>query len=189
MDATFLYLETPAGHMHVAMVGIYDISTMVDGYSFEKFRTHIESRLQSVPPFRRRLVEVPFQFHHPVWIEDPDFDLDNHVRRITAPAPGGRRELGQVAAEIASVPLDRSRPLWEAWVIEGLKQDRVGFVVKVHHAAIDGASGAEIMTALYDLSPEAEPIEAVDTPPAKYLEPSRHLPRTQYRCDHGRTTQ
>jgi WS/DGAT/MGAT family acyltransferase len=165
MDATFLYLETPAGHMHVAMVGIYDISTMVDGYSFEKFRTHIESRLQAVPPFRRRLVEVPFQFHHPVWIEDPDFDLDNHVRRITAPAPGGRRELGQVAAEIASVPLDRSRPLWEAWVIEGLKQDRVGFVVKVHHAAIDGASGAEIMTALYDLSPDAEPIEAVDTPP------------------------
>lgn len=162
MDATFLYVETQAGHMHVAMVGIYDVSTMPGGYSFEKFREHIRSRLHLVPPFRRRLVEVPFQFHHPVWIEDPDFDLDNHVRRTTAPAPGGRRELAQVASEIASVPLDRSRPLWEAWVIEGLKHDRVGFVCKIHHAAIDGASGAEIMTALYDLEPDPAPTEPVE---------------------------
>ncbi len=162
MDATFLYVETQAGHMHVAMVGIYDVSTMPEGYSFEKFREHIQSRLHLVPPFRRRLVEVPFQFHHPVWIEDPDFDLDNHVRRTVAPAPGGRRELAQVASEIASVPLDRSRPLWEAWVIEGLKHDRVGFVCKVHHSAIDGASGAEIMTALYDLEPNPPPTEPVE---------------------------
>ena len=91
LDATFLYLETDAGHMHVAMVGIYDVSTMRDGYSFEKLKQHIAERLHVVPPFRRRLVEVPFQFHHPVWIEDPDFDLDYHVRRITCPAPGGRR--------------------------------------------------------------------------------------------------
>jgi hypothetical protein len=155
MDAAFLYLETRAAHMHVAMVGIYDVSTMRDGYSFEALKQHIAERLHIVPPFRRRLVEVPFQFHHPVWIEDPDFDLDYHVRRVTAPRPGGRRELGDGRREIASVPLDRSRPLWEAWVVEGLKHDRVGFIVKVHHAAIDGASGAEIMTALYDLSPDA----------------------------------
>ena len=169
LDASFLYLETPAGHMHVAMVAIYDVSTMTDGYSFDKIRAHIESRLAAVPPFRRRLVEVPFQFHHPVWIEDPDFDLDNHVRCVTVPAPGGRRELGAVTAQIASVPLDRSRPLWEAWVIEGLKHDRVALVIKVHHSAVDGASGAEIMTALYDLSPTSEPIEAVQVP-------SEHLP-------------
>lgn len=164
MDATFLYLETECAHMHVAMVGIYDVSTMRDGYSFERLRDHIAERLHVVPPFRRRLVEVPFQFHHPVWVDDPDFHLDNHVRRITAPAPGGRRELGEVASQIASVPLDRSRPLWEAWVIEGLKHDRVGFVVKVHHAAIDGASGAEIMTALYDLTPDAPPVEPEELP-------------------------
>jgi WS/DGAT/MGAT family acyltransferase len=164
LDATFLYLETDAGHMHVAMVGIYDVSTMRDGYSFERLKQHIAERLHVVPPFRRRLVEVPFQFHHPVWIEDPDFDLDYHVRRVTCPAPGGRRELGAVAGEIASVPLDRSRPLWEAWVVEGLKHDRVWFIVKVHHAAIDGASGAEIMTALYDLSPDAAPVEPVELP-------------------------
>jgi diacylglycerol O-acyltransferase / wax synthase len=164
LDAAFLYLETDDGHMHVAMVGIYDVSTMRDGYRFEHLRRHIADRLHIVPPFRRRLVEVPFQFHHPVWIEDPDFDLDHHVRRIRCPAPGGRRELAQVASEIASVPLDRSRPLWEAWVIEGLKHDRVGFVVKVHHAAIDGASGAEIMTALYDLSADAPPVEPIEIP-------------------------
>jgi len=164
MDATFLYIETPAGHMHVAMVGIYDVSTMPGGYSFDRIKEHIAERLQVVPPFRRRLVEVPFQFHHPVWIEDPNFNLNYHVRRIGCPAPGGRRELGEVAAQIASIPLDRTRPLWEAWVIEGLKQDRVGFVVKVHHAAIDGASGAEIMTSLYDLAPEAAPLEPVDIP-------------------------
>jgi len=162
MDATFLYIETPAGHMHVAMVGIYDVSTMPGGYSFERIKAHIAERMQVVPPFRRRLVEVPFKFHHPVWVEDPNFNLDYHVRRIGCPAPGGRRELGEVAAQIASIPLDRTRPLWEAWVIEGLKQDRVGFVVKVHHAAIDGASGAEIMTSLYDLSPEAAPLDPVE---------------------------
>jgi WS/DGAT/MGAT family acyltransferase len=167
LDAAFLYLETEDAHMHVAMVGIYDVSTMRDGYSFERLRQHIAERLHVVPPFRRRLVEVPFQFHHPVWLEDPEFDLDHHVRRIHCPAPGGRRELAQVASEITSVPLDRSRPLWEAWVIEGLKHDRVGFVVKVHHAAIDGASGAEIMTALYDLSPDSAPVEPVEVPPER----------------------
>ena len=164
MDATFLYVETPAAHMHVAMTGIYDVSTMEGGYSFDAIKEHIRSRLHVVPPFRRRLVQVPFQFHHPVWIEDPNFNLDYHVRRIGCPAPGGRRELADVAAQIASIPLDRTRPLWEAWVIEGLKHDRIGFVVKVHHAAIDGASGAEIMTEMYDLSPEGrdlqpEPVE------------------------------
>lgn len=164
LDAAFLYLETEDAHMHIAMVGIYDVSTMPGGYSFQRMRDTIADRLHVVPPFRRRLVEVPFQFHHPVWVEDPDFDLDHHVRRITCPAPGGRRELAQVAGEIASVPLDRSRPLWEAWVVEGLKHDRVGFIVKVHHSAIDGASGAEIMTALYDLSADAPRVEPVEVP-------------------------
>ena len=164
MDATFLYLETPAGHMHVAMTGIYDASTMPGGYSFETIKQTIGERVPLVPPFRRRLVEVPFNLHHPVWIEDPDFDLDAHVHRVVCPAPGGRRELARLAGQIASTPIDRTRPLWEAWVIEGLKHDRIGFVVKVHHAAIDGASGAEIMTEMYDLSPEGrdlqpEPVE------------------------------
>lgn len=166
IDASFLYLETPSAHMHVCMTGIYDTSTMPNGYSFEAFRDHIVGRFHSIPAFTRRLVEVPFQLHHPMWVEDPDFDPDYHVRRITAPEPGGRRELAAVAAQIASVPLDRTKPLWEVWVIEGLKHDRIGFVAKVHHAAIDGASGAEIMTELYDLEPSPPPRpEVVPTPP------------------------
>lgn len=167
LDATFLYVETETAHMHVAMTGIYDVSTMPGGYSFEAVKEVIRSRLHLVPPFRRRLVQVPFRFHHPVWIEDPDFNLDYHVRRIGCPAPGGRRELAEVASQIASIPLDRNRPLWEAWVVEGLKHDRVGFVVKVHHSAIDGASGAEIMTELYDLDPAGRDLEPVEVPPER----------------------
>jgi len=163
LDATFLYLETPTNHMHVAMTMVLDPSTMPGGYSFEKIKEFIGSRLHLVPPFRRRLMEVPFRLNHPIWVEDPDFDLDFHIRRIGAPAPGGRRELAEMAGQIAGTQLDRSRPLWELWVIEGLKQDRIGVVTKVHHSAIDGSSGAELMVHLFDLAPDAPAPE----PPAE----------------------
>jgi diacylglycerol O-acyltransferase len=166
LDAAFLYLENPTNHMHVAMTMVVDPSTVPGGYSFENIKEFIRGRLHLVPPFRRRLVEVPLNLAHPVWVDDPDFDLDFHIRRIGCPAPGGRRELGEMAGQIASTPLDRTRPLWELWVIEGLKQDRVGIVTKVHHAAIDGASGAELMVHLFDLEPEpAKPPPAIETPP------------------------
>ncbi|MDQ3461612.1 MAG: wax ester/triacylglycerol synthase family O-acyltransferase, partial [Actinomycetota bacterium] len=153
LDAAFLYIENPTNHMHVAMTMVLDPSTVPGGYSFEGIKEFIGGRLHLVPPFRRRLVEVPLNLAHPVWIEDPDFDLDFHIRRIGCPAPGGRRELGEMAGQIASTPLDRTRPLWELWVVEGLKQVRIGVVTKVHHAAIDGASGAELMVHLFDLEP------------------------------------
>ena len=158
-DAAFIYLETPSSHMHVAMTGIYDVSTIPGGYDFAKIRELLVERSKLIPPFRRRLVEVPLRLNHPIWVEDPHFDIDFHLRRVAVPQPGGRRELAELAAQIASAPLDRSRPLWEAWIIEGLKQDRIGFVCKVHHSAIDGVSGADIMTVLYDLSPEGRTIE------------------------------
>ncbi|MCB0978161.1 MAG: hypothetical protein KDB02_11955, partial [Acidimicrobiales bacterium] len=170
LDASFLYLETPTHHMHVAMTMVLDPSTVPGGYSFEKIKEFIAGRIHLVPPFRRRLVQVPFNLAHPVWVEDPDFDLDFHIRRIGCPAPGGRRELGEMAGQIASTPLDRSRPLWELWVVEGLKQDRIGIVTKVHHAAIDGASGAELMVHLFDLTPEM----ATPEPPEEH-EPE-HIP-------------
>ena len=170
LDAAFLYLETPNHHMHVAMTMVIDPSTMEGGYSFEKIKGFIEDRLHLVPPFRRRLMDVPLRLAHPVWVEDPHFDIDFHVRRIGCPSPGGRRELGEMAGQIASTPLDRRKPLWELWVIEGLKQDRVGIVTKVHHAAIDGASGAELMVHLFTLTPDvAEP------PPAPARQPD-HIP-------------
>ena len=161
LDATFLYLETPTHHMHVAMTMVLDPTTMPGGYSFDKIKQFIGGRLHLVPPFRRRLMQVPFRLHHPIWVDDPAFDIDYHIRRIGAPAPGGRRELAEMAGQIASTQLDRSKPLWELWVIEGLKQDRIGVVTKVHHSAIDGASGADLMVHLFDL----EPTVVGDEPP------------------------
>ncbi|MGK2950431.1 MAG: wax ester/triacylglycerol synthase family O-acyltransferase [Acidimicrobiales bacterium] len=153
LDASFLYFETPSMHMHVAMTAIFDPSTMPGGYDFEKIKDFIESRLHLVPPFRRRVVEVPFRLNHPIWVEDPDFDLDYHIRRIGSPAPGGHRELAELAAQIASTPLDRSRPLWELYVVEGLADGNIGVVTKMHHCAVDGVSGAELMVNLFDLEP------------------------------------
>lgn len=170
LDAAFLYLENPTNHMHVAMTMVLDPSTVPGGYSFEKLKEFIRGRLHLVPPFRRRLMSVPLNLAHPVWIEDPDFDLDYHIRRIGCPAPGGRRELGEMAGQIASTPLNRTRPLWELWVIEGLKQDRIGVVTKVHHSAIDGASGAELMVHLFDLEPGTP-----DPPAPVEVEPD-HVP-------------
>lgn len=154
LDAAFLYAETPSQHMHVAMVGVFQTSTMKDGYSFEKVRDLIGSRLPRIPMFTQRLVQVPFRLHHPVLVEDPDFDLDFHVRRMAAPAPGTLRELSEMAGDFVSRPLDRNRPMWQMWIVEGLEDDQIGVLAKVHHSLIDGVTGAEIMVHLFDLEPE-----------------------------------
>lgn len=146
-------------HMHVAMTAIFDPSTMPGGYRFEKIKDFIEGRLHLVPPFRRRVVEVPFRLHHPIWVEDPHFDIDHHIRRIGAPSPGGHRELAEVAAHIASTPLDRTRPLWELHVVEGLADGNIGVVTKMHHCAVDGVSGAELMVNLFDVDPAGRDLE------------------------------
>lgn len=174
LDAAFLYVETPSHHMHVSMVSMFDASTVPGGYSFEKVRGVIEERLPLIPMFRRRLVEVPFRLHHPIWIDDPDFDLDYHVRRIGAPAPGGVEELCELAGDFTSRPLDRTRPLWEMCIVEGLHDGRIGVMAKVHHSTVDGVSGAEVMVHLFDLEPEPAPRDApeVAEPPAPERVPS-----------------
>jgi diacylglycerol O-acyltransferase / wax synthase len=159
LDATFLYLESPSNHMHVASTAIFDPSTVPGGYSFEKVKELVASRLHLLPPFRRRLVEVPFQLHHPLWVEDPDFDLDYHMRRAALPAPGGEEELAEFAADVMSRQLDRTKPLWEMYVVEGLENGLIATVTKTHHAAIDGVSGNELTVNLLDLQPE--PVEMV----------------------------
>src|SRR4051794_28891263 len=156
LDASFLYFETPSMHMHVCATIMFDPSSVKDGYSFENVKEMLRGRLHLVPPFRRRLMAVPFNLHHPVWIEDPDFDLDYHVRRAAVPAPGGPEELAELAGEIAGRPLDRSRPLWEIHLIEGLEHGHVGVVAKMHHCTIDGVSGANMMVHLFDLSPQGD---------------------------------
>ncbi|HUF33739.1 MAG TPA: wax ester/triacylglycerol synthase family O-acyltransferase [Acidimicrobiales bacterium] len=168
MDATFLYMETPTAPMHVAGTYVYDPST-TPGFDYDTIRDEIERRLHLLPPYRRRLVEIPFQLHHPLWIEDPDFDLDYHLHRIAVPAPGGQKELNELAADIHSRPLDRTRPLWEFWIVEGLEDGHVAVVAKTHHCAIDGASGVDITVNLLDLEPEPQEI----APPEKPWAPDR----------------
>jgi diacylglycerol O-acyltransferase / wax synthase len=168
LDASFLYFETPSHHMHVALTAVFDPSTVAGGYSFETIKQFVESRLHLVPPFRRRIVEVPFRLNHPVWVEDPHFDIDFHIRRVGAPGPGGLAELAELAGQLASTPLDRSRPLWELWVVEGLSDGNVGVIAKVHHCAVDGVSGAELMVNLFDLEPGGRELEP---PPVR--EPER----------------
>lgn len=163
LDASFLYFETPESPLQVGMVAVLDPSQAPGGYSFDKVVQLIESRIHLVPPFRRRLVEVPFNLHHPVWIDDPHFDIIHHVRQVALPAPGSMRELGRMAGRILTTPLDRTRPLWEMWLVEGLEQGRVALVAKVHHAAVDGASGAGLLVHLFDLEREASPV--VPPPP------------------------
>ncbi len=175
LDASFLYLETPNNHMHVAGTYIFDPSELPGGYSFDRVKELIGNRLHKLPPFRWRLVEVPFGLHHPIWIEDPDFDLDYHVRRTALPAPAGMKELAEFAAEVMSRPLDRRRPLWETHIVEGLEHGYVAMISKTHHAAIDGASGAELSTNLFDLSPEPEIFDAPEWKPERIPSDSEML--------------
>jgi WS/DGAT/MGAT family acyltransferase len=166
LDATFLYFETSAQHMHVSICAVLDPSGVPGGYSFDRVQDLIASRLHLLPPFHRRLVRVPFDLHHPVWVEDPGFDIIHHVRRISCPAPGGLRELAAMCGRINSTPLDRSRPLWEAWVIEGLADGRFALLTKVHHCAVDGASGAELLVHLFSVERDGpKPPPAPSAPP------------------------
>lgn len=170
LDAVFLALETPSAHMHVVGVAILDPSTAPPGPFHQRVRALLEARLHLVPPLRRRLIEVPFGLHIPVWIEDPDFDLDYHVRRAALPAPGGATELAEFVADIAGRPLDRHHPLWESYVVEGLEHGYQAFVTKVHHSLIDGVSGVEMLTAWFDVEADA-PIEPRQ--PAQEWQPER----------------
>src|SRR3954452_23790492 len=159
MDAAFFHMETPDMHMHVMGTIIVDPPPMAGGCSFETIKAPVSSRIHLIPPFRRRLVEVPFRLGHPVWIEDPDFDLDAHIHRAAVPAPHSLKELAEMVGDMASRPLDHNRPLWDMWVIEGLEGGRVALSTKIHHSAIDGVTGADLMVHLFDLTPEIAEVE------------------------------
>ncbi len=161
LDAAFLYLETGNMPMHIGSLAIYDQSTAPGGaVTFKDILRFFEKRLHKARVFRQRIVKVPMSLDHPYWIDDPDFDLEFHVRHIALPKPGDWRQLCIQTARLHARPLDTSRPLWEAYVIEGLDnvagvpEGSFALVTKIHHAAIDGASGAEISAAIHDVSPE-----------------------------------
>ncbi len=154
-DAYFLYRETPGALMHTLKVAICEPRDPPLGRA--QLLDSIERHLPLLPPLRRRLVAVPLGFHHPVWIEDPDFELEQHVRRIGVPAPGGMSELDELVGEIASHALDRSRPLWELWVVDGLAGGRVAYVLKLHHAVADGVATAALISNSAERDPASEP--------------------------------
>ena len=183
LDAMFLYMETPTNHMHVTGVFLLDPSAAPEGFSFDQVRDMVGRRLHRAPPFRRRLVEVPFRLAHPLWIEDPDFDLDYHVRRACLPSPGGQAELEAFVGQMIGLPLDRKRPLWEMYLVEGLEGGRQAIVMKMHHAAIDGVSGAELTAAWLDLEADPPP-DADDDDNWR----ARARPRTRSTCSLGAWT-
>jgi WS/DGAT/MGAT family acyltransferase len=160
LDAAFLYFETPTMHMHVGGLMLVDFSEAKEPYSYERMRAYIESRQGLVPAFRQKLVTVPMNLSRPYWVQDADFDLDFHLHRAAVPAPGGDRETADVVGDILSRPLDRTRPLWEMWIVEGRKDGLIGIVSKLHHSTVDGVSGANLMAELFDLEPDAPPRKA-----------------------------
>jgi WS/DGAT/MGAT family acyltransferase len=159
LDASFLYLETPAQVLHVCGLLVLDGSTMPGGYDFERFKEKLAERVALIPAFRRKLHNPLWNLTHPVWVEDDDFDLEAHVHRIGVPAPGDRRELAELCAHIAGQRLDRAQPLWQLHVIEGLAGGEIAVLLKMHHASVDGVGGASLITALAGLEPDAPPPE------------------------------
>jgi diacylglycerol O-acyltransferase len=145
VDALMLYSETPEIHMHTLKIGVLDVSGVEGGFSFGLFRRVAYPRLLAMEPLRYQLVDIPLKLHHPMWVVNDDIDFDYHVRQARVPSPGGRRELDQLIGEIASTPLDRGRPLWEMYVAEGLADDRVAIIHKVHHVLADGVASANQM--------------------------------------------
>jgi diacylglycerol O-acyltransferase / wax synthase len=155
LDAQFLALETPRQSGHVAGLAVLDTSTTPGGsLSCVDIQALIAERLPLLPPLRWRLQEVPLGLDYPYWVDDIDFDLDFHVRELALPVPGSDAQLAEQVARITSRPLDRAKPLWELYLISGLESGHTAMLTKIHHALIDGMSGAEIMGLLLDLEPE-----------------------------------
>jgi WS/DGAT/MGAT family acyltransferase len=162
LDATFLFLETSSQFGHVSSFSVYERPDDPDYEPLAAWRQQIERRLHLLEPLRRRLRTVPFGLDHPYWIEDPDFDLDFHVRHTAVAPPGSEGQLGELVSRIIGRPLDRQRPLWESYVIEGMPDDRFAILTKVHHATVDGASGVELLTLMLDQHRTGDVIPAPD---------------------------
>ena len=162
LDASFLALETRTSHMHVAGVALFDAAPLKGedgGIDFNRIKAHILSKLQYIPRYRQRLEWVPYN-RHPVWVDDDQFAFEYHVRHTSLPRPGTDTQLKALAGRIVSTPLDRHKPLWELWVVEGLDDDRFAIIAKIHHCMIDGLSGVDLTTILLNVTPTSDIEEA-----------------------------
>jgi len=167
IDASFLHQEGPASHMHIGAVLLFEGPPP----DFTHYLDHVRGRLHLVPRYRQKLATPPLETGRPLWIDDESFNLEYHVRHAALPSPGTEDQLFQLTARVASQQLDRSKPLWESWLVEGLEDDRFALIFKTHHSLVDGVSGVDLATVLFDLSPEPAP-QAADLEPWK----PRHEP-------------
>ena len=173
LDASFLYLEKPGVHMHVAGVSVFGPREDGTRLTYDDVERVVEARLRLAPRLRQKLLAVPGNISRPVWVDDDLFDLDFHLRRASVPSPGGRFELERAVGRVLSRPLDRTKPLWELYVFEDLAGDRAAILLKLHHAMADGIGGMMIASALFDLTPDAPlgaPEEAWTPDPAPPFE-------------------
>lgn len=155
LDASFLYLEKPGVHMHIAGLSIFGPRNDATHLTYDDVERVVAARLRMAPRLRRKLLGVPGNLSRPVWVDDDRFDLDFHLRRASVPSPGGRFELERAVGRVLSRPLDRTKPLWELYVFEDLAEDRTAVLLKLHHAMADGIGGMMIASALFDLAPDA----------------------------------
>jgi diacylglycerol O-acyltransferase len=168
IDASFLHQEGPASHMHIGAVLLFEGPPP----EFVDYLDHVRGRLHQVPRYRQKLATPPLETGRPLWVDDPTFNLEYHVRHAALPSPGTEPQLFQLAARIASQPLDRSKPLWESWLVEGLERDRFALIFKTHHSLVDGVSGVDLATVLFDLAPDP-PASPTDLEPWQpHREPS-----------------
>ncbi len=158
MDASFLHLETSETPMHVGSLMLFDLPEGYEGDYYEDVKAQIAKRLHLARLFRRKLAQMPFELAEPVWIDDDDIDLDYHIRSVTLRKPGTMEQLEVLIARLHSSLLDRSRPLWEVYVIDGLANGQIGFYSKAHHSGVDGKAGIEIAKVLYDVTPQAREV-------------------------------
>jgi WS/DGAT/MGAT family acyltransferase len=177
MDNTFLLSEKPTTPMHVSAIEIFEsgpLRTRAGGVDIDKIRAAYAGVLHRIPRYRQKLLWIPIE-DRPVWVDDPDFNLDYHVRHVSLPRPGGEEELRRVTSRIIANHLDRHRPLWEVWVIEGLEHDRFAIIAKTHHCMLDGVAGVEMAQVLLSPSPDAEVAEAEPWTPLRMPTPQELL--------------
>ena len=168
IDASFLHQEGSASHMHIGGVLVFDGPPP----RFQDYLDHVRGRLHLVPRYRQKLSTPPLEAGRPLWVDDPSFNLEYHVRHAALPAPGTEQQLLRLAARVASQQLDRSKPLWESWLVEGLDGNRFALIFKTHHALVDGVSGVDLATVLFDLEPDPAPPSAELEPWAPKPEPT-----------------
>jgi diacylglycerol O-acyltransferase / wax synthase len=167
LDASFLYLEKPSVHMHVAGLAVLDPRTRPGGrMTADHLAELIDRRIHMVPRFRQKVMTPPLGLGRPMWVDDDRFDVSFHLRRAALPAPGGPRELADFVQRVHSRPLDRTKPLWEMYFVEGLEGGYVAVLFKSHHAMIDGLSGIDLATVLVDFAPEPQDIQVQPWAPA-----------------------